>query len=131
MSESRTAVVIRGGPNVLVSATVGAVCLGAGVVALAVTVGADMATAGDSDGGGVSLARAGFYLAVGAILLFSVASGRARAANSAIGASYLVVGVALELLADGGPRLLTLNHADNVVHLVTAALLLGFGRTQD
>lgn len=120
---------IRLTPNALVGAVVGVGYLLTGVVCTAVALGAGMAASPGHDGAGLGAAHCGAYLAVGAALLCAVVLGRARAANSLIGATYL--GLGLLLLSVDGPQLLALQHPDAVVHLGTAAVLLGFGRTQE
>jgi len=79
----------------------------------------------------VAGARTVAYLTISLILLLAAPTGRAKFANSLLGGAYLPVGVTLALVTDGGLQLLTLNHPENVIHLSTAALLVGFGRTQD
>lgn len=110
-------------------ALVGVGYLLTGIVCAAVALGAGMATSPGHDGPGLGAAHCGAYLAVGAVLLCAVLLGRSRAANSLVGASYL--GLGLLLLTVDGPQLLALHHPDAVAHLVTAAVLLGFGRTQE
>jgi hypothetical protein len=118
-------------PNFVLAIALGIAYLTVGLVALAVHTGAVIAASERSVGAGFGLPRCGAYLGVGAILLIGAANGRARLTNTVIGASYLSVGLILELFLAGGPRLLTLNHVENFVQLGTAALLIGFGRTQD
>jgi len=121
----------RAGPNAAVALGVGLAYGLAGVVATAVTAGSVLATSGETGHPAVAGARTIAYLTISLILLLAAPTGRARFANSLLGGAYLAVGVALALLTDGGPQLLTLNHPENVIHLCTAALLVGFGRTQD
>lgn len=120
---------VRLTPNALLGALVGVGYLLAGVVCTAVALGAGMAASPGHDGPGLGAAHCSAYLTVGAALLCAVVLGRARAANGLIGATYL--GVGLLLLTVDGPQLLALHQPDAVVHLGTAALLLGFGRTQE
>ncbi|MFP5336534.1 MAG: DUF4383 domain-containing protein [Actinomycetes bacterium] len=72
------------------------------------------------------------HLLVGALLLVgsrSVAS--ARAINTTVGGVYLLVGLLGLFLVGSSANILALNGADNVLHLGSAALLLGVGLTQD
>jgi len=66
------------------------------------------------------------HLAIGAVLLAS--AGRlttARAANSIIGGAYLLLGVVGLFILESELNILALNGADNLLHLGSAALLLG------
>jgi hypothetical protein len=118
-------------PNTVVAAVFGAAYLVAGVVALAVSLGAGMASEGDSHDANVSVARMVAYIALGVILLAAAGRGMAKSTNTTLGAAYLLVGLVLLFTDRGADQLLTLNQPDNVIHLGSAALLLGIGRTQD
>jgi hypothetical protein len=131
LTDSRGAIAFRVAPNAAVAAVVGAGYALVAVVSIAVTLGSVLATSGESDHSGVSGVRTASYLTMGLVLLCAVVQGRAKVANSLLGGAYLAAGVTLALFTDGDPQLLALNHPDNVVHLCTAALLVGFGRTQD
>lgn len=126
----RARVGVRVTPNAVAGVVVGAGYLLAGVVAIAVALGTGMATSPGHPAAGPGAVHCCAYLAVGAVLVLAAGLGHARAANTLVGAGYLVLGVTL-LLRDGGPQLLALNHPDAVVHLSSAAVLLGFGRTQE
>jgi hypothetical protein len=117
-------------PNEIVAVALGAVYLLAGVIAAAISLGATMAVS-DGPGAGLGTGRTLSYLCLGFVLLAAAAQGRAKSANSVLGAAYLLAGVLLPLVGQPGCRLLTLNHPDCAIQLCTAALLLGFGRTQD
>lgn len=117
-------------PNAAVAIALGAAYLIAGVVAVAVSLGSGMASDGGHDAD-VSAIRMGAYVGLGAVLLLAAGRGVAKPTNTALGATYLVVGVVLLFTERGAEQLLTLNQPDNVIHLGTAALLLGVGRTQD
>jgi hypothetical protein len=72
------------------------------------------------------------HLGIGAALLLAsrtVAS--AKAANTAVGAVYLVVGVIGLFILDSSANILALNGADNVLHLASAIVLLGVGLSAD
>ncbi len=117
-------------PNAAIATVLGGAYLVAGVVALAASLGSGMASAEAHDAE-VAAGRLAAYIALGAVLLSAAARGLAKGLNTTLGAAYLVVGVVLLFTARGADQLLTLNQPDNVIHLGTAALLLGIGRTQD
>lgn len=72
------------------------------------------------------------HLAIGLVLLASGRDvGSARAANVVIGAAYLVVGLVGLFLVGTEANIIALNGADNLLHLGSAALLLGVGLTAD
>lgn len=118
-------------PNSLLAWALGVLYLAAGTVCLAVTLGSGMAQGGQTHGTDFDTGRTLGYLGLGLALMLAAARGLAKRVNSALGAGYLVLGVVLLFTAHEGAQLLTLNHPDNVLHLGTAALLLGIGRTQD
>jgi hypothetical protein len=72
----------------------------------------------------------GVYLLVGAALLAGAGRGLARRVNMVLGAAYLLASAPL-LVSGVCPGLFSLNHPDGLLHLASAAVLLGFGRTQD
>lgn len=117
-------------PNELVAVVLGSVYVLAGVVAGAITLGATMAVS-DDPGPGISAARTLSYLGLGLVLLLAAGRGRAKSANAVLGAAYLAAGVVLPMLGEAGAGLLALSHPDATIQLCTAALLLGFGWTQD
>lgn len=120
----------RAGPNAVLALVVGAGYLLVGAVCSAVALGAGLASSPGHHGPGPAAAHCAAFLTVGALLLAAAGSGRARSANTAVGATYLGLGLALSF-SSAGPELLALDHADAVAHLCAAALLLGFGRTQE
>ena len=73
------------------------------------------------------------HLLIGALLLFaarqSVAA--AKGANTVVGAVYLLLGIVGLFILDSEANILSLNSADNVLHLASAVLLLGVGLSQD
>ena len=75
------------------------------------------------------------HLLIGALLLFSAMKGvaAAKGSNVLVGAVYLVLGIIGLFIANNTSDLniLSLNGADNVLHLASAALLLGVGLSQD
>ncbi|GLZ81462.1 hypothetical protein Afil01_62690 [Actinorhabdospora filicis] len=75
----------------------------------------------------VNVAHNIVHLAVGAALLAGSVLGTpaARAANGTVGAVYLAVGVAGLFLIGTDLNILALNGADNALHLVVGAVLLG------
>jgi hypothetical protein len=58
------------------------------------------------------------------------ASGASRAVNGLVGAIYLAVGIAGFFVAGSQLNILAVNHPDDVVHLASAAILLGVGLTR-
>ena len=72
------------------------------------------------------------HLLIGAVLLVSNrALSTARGANSVVGAAYLLLGIVGLFILDSDANILALNGADNVLHLGSAALLLGVGVSAD
>ena len=69
------------------------------------------------------------HLAIGAVLLLAARSSvmAARAANTTVGAVYLLVGVLGLFIIGTAANILALNSADNVLHFSSALLLLGIG----
>ena len=69
------------------------------------------------------------HLAIGAVLLLAARSSvmAARAANTTVGAVYLLVGVLGLFIIGTSANILALNNADNVLHFSSALLLLGIG----
>lgn len=72
------------------------------------------------------------HLLIGAVL---VGAGRAlataRAANTAIGGAYLLLGIVGLFILDKSANILALNAADNGLHFASALLLLGVGLAAD
>jgi hypothetical protein len=121
---------VRAGPNAVLGFVVGALYLLVGAACSAVALGAGLASSPGHDGPGPAGAHCAAFLIVGALLVAAVPSGRARTANTLVGATYLGLGLALSFRSTA-PQLLALHHPDAVAHLCAAALLLGFGRTQE
>jgi hypothetical protein len=73
------------------------------------------------------------HLGIGVLLLLAAlrGAGAAKGANVLVGAVYLLLGVVGLFILDGSLNILSLNSADNVLHLASAALLLGVGLSQD
>jgi hypothetical protein len=67
------------------------------------------------------------------VLLLGARSGvaAARAANTAVGAVYLVVGVVGLFILNSSANILALNGADNGLHLVSGIVLLAAGLLAD
>lgn len=118
-------------PNAALATVLGAAYLVAGIIALAVSLGSGMASEAGTHDADVAAGRMAAYIALGGALLAAAGRGLARLTNTTFGAAYLVVGLVLLFTVPGADQLLTLNQPDNVIHLGTAALLLGIGRTQD
>jgi hypothetical protein len=73
------------------------------------------------------------HLLVGVVLILGARGGvaAARAANTAVGGVYLLVGIIGLFILDSSANILALNSADNVLHLVSALVLLGAGLFAD
>jgi cytochrome c oxidase assembly factor CtaG len=121
--------------NRLVAYVLGAVFLLIGVLGFAVTTDVGFASReGDTLlGFEVNPLHNIVHLLVGAVLLLGATRGvaAARSANIAIGGTYLVVGLIGLFILDSSANILALNSADNVLHLVSAAVLLGAGLAAD
>jgi len=121
--------------NRTVAYVVGAVFLLVGILGWFVSQGHSFA---DRDGGSllgfqVNPLHNIVHLLVGALLLVGARGGlsAARAANTAVGAVYLVVGIIGLFILNSSANILALNSADNVLHLVSAVVLLGAGLFAD
>jgi hypothetical protein len=121
-------------PNRLVAAVFGGVYLLVGLLGFVVTGFSNFAgTEGDTlivfD---VNPLHNIVHLAIGALL---VASSRnvagAKAANTTVGAVYLLVGILGLFLVGSDANILALNSADNVLHFASAVVLLGIGLSAD
>lgn len=73
------------------------------------------------------------HLGIGALLLVSARASvaAAKGANTLVGAVYLLLGVVGLFILESELNILSLNGADNILHLGSALLLLGVGLTQD
>ena len=72
------------------------------------------------------------HLLIGALLLASARTlTSARAANTGVGAVYLLLGIVGLFILDSKANILALNGADNVLHFATAAVLLATGVSAD
>ncbi len=125
----------RRSANVLVGYVLGAVYLLVGLLGFAVTSGVGFAA---TDGGSllgfeVNPLHNIVHLAVGAALVLAARQGPAasRAVNTAVGGVYLLVGVLGLFILDSSANILALNGADNVLHVASAAVLLGVGLAAD
>jgi hypothetical protein len=120
--------------NRTVGLVLGAVFLLIGILGWFVTSGHGFA---DQDGGSllgfqVNPLHNIVHLLVGALLLVGARTlSSARAANTAVGAVYLVVGILGLFILDSSANILALNGADNVLHLLSGAVLLGAGLFAD
>lgn len=124
-------------PNRLLAAIFGAVYLLVGLLGFAYTGFSDFAgvDTGDEILGifEVNPLHNIVHLAIGALLLYSAMQGvsAAKGSNLLVGAVYLLVGIVGLFILDSDANILALNSADNVLHLATAALLLGVALSQD
>jgi hypothetical protein len=121
--------------NRLVGYVLGAMFLLMGALGFAVTSGVGFAARDGNTllGFEVNPLHNIVHLLVGAVLLLGATRGveAARAANIAIGGTYLVVGLIGLFILNSDANILALNSADNVLHLVSAAALLGAGLAAD
>ncbi|MFC4616056.1 DUF4383 domain-containing protein [Cellulomonas sp. H30R-01] len=122
-------------PNRIVGTVFGAVYLLVGVAGFFVTSGVGFAS---TEGEPLILFEVNplhniVHLLIGAVLFFAARSSVAasRAANTGVGAVYLLVGVLGLFLVGSGANILALNGADNVLHFASAVLLLGVGLGAD
>ncbi len=121
--------------NRLVGTVFGVVYLLVGIAGFFVTSGAGFA---GTEGGTLIVFEVNplhniVHLAIGAVLVAAAASSTraAKAANSTVGATYLLVGLLGLFLVGSGANILALNGADNVLHFASAVLLLGAGLAAD
>src|SRR4051812_33736505 len=121
--------------NQKVALVVGVVFLLVGILGWFVTSGHSFA---DRDGGSllgfqVNPLHNIVHLLVGVVLVLGARGGvaAARAANTAVGAVYLLVGVIGLFILDSSANILALNGADNGLHLVSGAVLLATGLLAD
>ncbi len=123
-------------PNRLVGAIFGVVYLLVGLLGFAVT-GFDGFVDNDTNesllGFELNPLHNIAHLAIGALLLFSALSGvrAAKGSNTLVGGVYLLLGVLGFFILESELNILSLNNADNFLHLASAAVLLGVGLTQD
>ena len=127
---------MTGSPNRLLGAVFGVVYLLVGLLGFAYTGFAEFAgtNTGEKILGifEVNPLHNIVHLAIGALLLgASRAVTTAKAANTAVGGVYLLVGVLGLFILDSAANILSLNGADNVLHFLSAAVLLGVGLTAD
>jgi hypothetical protein len=125
---------MSGSPNRLLATVFGAVYLLVGAAGFAVTgFSGFAATEGDSLlGFEVNPLHNIVHLAIGiGLLAASRTAATAKAANTLVGAVYLLVGIVGLFLLDSDANILALNSADNVLHLASAIVLLGVGLSQD
>lgn len=130
MSTARVpAIVVDRSPNVVVGGVIGLAYLIWGVVAAAVAVGD--AVGPGSTATDVDPLHFVTYLLTGLVLAVAAVRGGAKVANSTVGGCYLLVGVVLLFTGRSHTQLLMLNEVESILHLCSAAVLLGIGRTQE
>lgn len=123
---------MNGSPNRIVAVIFGAVYLLVGILGFFATGGVGFF---DPEGGlllgifEVNIAHNIVHLLIGAVLLIAGLRSvpAAKAANTTVGAVYLLVGIIGLFLVDSPANILALNAADNVLHFATAIILLGVG----
>jgi hypothetical protein len=126
---------MSGSPNRLLAAVFGAVYVLVGLAGFAVTGFGDFA--GTHTGDKLIVFEINplhniVHLAIGVLLLFASRTiSTAKGANTLVGAVYLLVGIVGLFILDSSANILSLNSADNVLHLASAIVLLGVGVSQD
>ena len=123
---------MRTSPNRLVGVVFGAVYVLVGLLGFAVTGGVSFfATEGGLLLGifAVNPLHNIAHLLIGAALLVAGLAGAraAKGTNTAVGATYLLLGIVGFFLAGTALNILALNTADHVLHLASALVLLGAG----
>ena len=125
---------MSGSPNRLLATVFGAVYLLVGLLGFAITGFSGFAeTEGETlivfD---VNPLHNIVHLAIGALLLVASRSvTSAKAANTTVGAVYLLVGILGLFLLGSELNIIALNSADNVLHFASAIVLLGVGLGAD
>lgn len=127
---------MRNSPNRLVATIFGAVYILVGLLGFAVTGGVGfIATKGGLLLGifEVNPLHNIAHLLIGAALLIAGLTrvAAAKAANTTIGAVYLLLGIVGFFLVGTGANILALNTPDHFLHLVSAIVLLGVGLGAD
>ncbi|MFF1876478.1 DUF4383 domain-containing protein [Leifsonia sp. NPDC058230] len=127
---------MRNSPNRLVATVFGAVYILVGLLGFAVTSGVGfVATSGGLLLGifEVNPLHNIAHLLIGAVLLIAGLTrvGAAKAANTTVGAVYLLLGIIGFFLVGTGANILALNTPDHFLHLVSAIVLLGVGLAAD
>ena len=127
---------MRSSPNRLVATIFGAVYILVGLLGFAVTGGVGfLATEGGLLLGifEVNPLHNIAHLLIGALLLFAARQSvsAAKGANTLVGAVYLLLGIVGLFILDSDANILSLNGADNVLHLGSALVLLGVALSQD
>ncbi len=123
-------------PNRLLATVFGVVYLLVGLLGFTVTGGVSFF---DTSGGlllglfEVNVFHNVAHLLIGAALLIAGVSNvaAARAVNIAVGAAYLLLGIAGLFLIGTELNILAINAADNVLHFASAAVLLAVGLGAD
>jgi hypothetical protein len=122
-------------PNRLVAAVFGVVYLLIGVLGFFVTGFEDFAGTDTNEtllGFELNGLHNVVHLAIGAVLLAASRTvAAAKGANMFVGAVYLLVGIIGLFILDSDANILSLNGADNVLHLASALILLGVALSQD
>jgi hypothetical protein len=123
-------------PNRLVAAIFGVVYLLIGVLGFIVTGFEDFAGTDTNEtllGFELNGLHNVVHLAIGAVLLAAAMRGvgPAKGANTLVGGVYLLVGIIGLFILDSEANILSLNGADNVLHLASALILLGVALSQD
>ena len=125
-------------PNRLVGAVFGVIYLLVGLLGFAVTGFDGFADTNTNEsvlGFEVNPLHNIAHLLIGGLLLASALKSvsAAKGANTLVGAVYLLLGILGFFIAgdDNDLNILSLNQADNILHLASAAVLLGVALSQD
>ena len=126
---------MRNSPNRLLATIFGAVYLVVGLLGFFVTSGVGFFA---TEGRNLIIFEVNplhniIHLAIGAALLIAGLGSTmaAKAANTTVGAVYLLVGILGLFLTTSALNIIALNGADNVLHLASALVLLAVGLSQD
>jgi hypothetical protein len=127
---------LQDSPNRLVAAVFGAVYLLIGILGFFVTGFDDFAGTDTNEkllGFELNGLHNVVHLLIGLVLLVAARNGvgAAKGANTLVGGVYLLVGIIGLFILDSDANILSLNGADNVLHLASALVLLGVALSQD
>jgi Domain of unknown function (DUF4383) len=127
---------LQDSPNRLVAAVFGAVYLLIGILGFFVTGFDDFAGTDTNEkllGFELNGLHNVVHLLIGVVLLVAARNGvgAAKGANTLVGGVYLLVGIIGLFILDSDANILSLNGADNVLHLASALVLLGVALSQD
>lgn len=119
-------------PNRLVATIFGAVYLLIGLIGFLVTSDVGFAAQEGDHLFGIFMVNPLHnivHVLIGAVLLAAGLKSirHSKTANTTVGGVYLLVGIIGLFILDSSANILALNHADNVLHFLSALILLGVG----